>query len=114
AADRAMDTVRIGGVDARTRLGALTIPGLWLFGANDNSIPTRKSVSVLDSLRALGQPFVSLTFNDAGHLLATRRRSLLPHATQSSWDFMYNWISNPGNSLPCSHAVDFSGSLCSR
>jgi hypothetical protein len=96
-AERAMDTIKVGGVDARTRLGALSIPGLWLFGADDNSMPTRKSVGVLDSLRILGKPYLSVTFNRAGHLIATRKGSLLPHTVPSAWNLMYDWVANPGN-----------------
>lgn len=87
-----MDTVSVGGVDARTRLGALTIPGLWLFAAEDNSIPTRKSVAVLDSLRAGGKAFKSVTFPNAGHLLFTRKGSVLPHVAPSSWGQIDRWI----------------------
>jgi hypothetical protein len=87
-----MDTVRVGGVDARSRLGALTIPGLWLFGANDNSIPTKKSVAVLDSLRGLGHSFHAVTF-PAGHVLITREGRLLPHVLRGSWDSTDHWLS---------------------
>lgn len=91
-AERIMDTVSVGGVDARTRLGALTIPGLWLFAANDNSIPTRKSAAVLDSLRVGGKPFKSVTFPNTGHLLFTRKGSVLPHVAPSSWAQIDRWI----------------------
>jgi dipeptidyl aminopeptidase/acylaminoacyl peptidase len=91
-AERMMDTVSVGGVDARSRLGALDIPGLWLFGAEDNSIPTRKSVAVLDSLRRLGKPFQSATFPDAGHVLFTKKGGLIPHIAPSSWDTIGRWL----------------------
>jgi uncharacterized protein len=92
AADRVMDTVSAGGVDARSRLTTLTIPGLWLFGADDNSIPTRKSVAVLDSLRRLGKRFQAMTFPASGHLLLTRKGGVLPHVTSSAWTDMDRWI----------------------
>jgi pimeloyl-ACP methyl ester carboxylesterase len=92
-----MDTVSVGGVDARSRLGALDIPGLWLFGAEDNSIPTRKSVAVLDSLRRLGKHFQSATFPDAGHVLFTKKGGLIPHIVPSSWDTIGRWLARTIN-----------------
>jgi dienelactone hydrolase len=93
AAEHVMDTASVGGVDARPRLGSLTIPGLWLFAADDNSIPTRKSVAVLDSLRGVGKHFAAVTFPKTGHLLMTRNGRLLPHIAPASWDSIYRWIS---------------------
>jgi uncharacterized protein len=91
-AERVVDTVRAGGVDARSRLAALTIPGLWMFAAGDNSVPTRKSVAVLDSFRVLGKPFAAVVIPDAGHLLMTRRGRLLPHVSPASWDSLGRWF----------------------
>lgn len=91
-AERMMDTVTVGGVDVRPRLAALSIPGLWLFGDEDNSVPTRRSILVLDSLRQSGRPFHSMTFPASGHLLFTRAGSLLPHAAPASWDSIDAWM----------------------
>jgi dipeptidyl aminopeptidase/acylaminoacyl peptidase len=96
AAQAVIDTVRAGGVDARSRLAALTIPALWLFGANDNSIPTKKSVAVLDSLRSLGKPFEFVVYPETGHLLITRRQSLIPHIHRESWDAVDRWLATVG------------------
>ena len=104
AAERIADTVTAGGVDARPMLGALGIPGLWLFGADDNSNPTRKSIAVLDSLRRVGKTFDAITYPDAGHLLITRSGGLLPHAVHGSWDAMARWIS----ALPSQRASESS------
>jgi pimeloyl-ACP methyl ester carboxylesterase len=93
AAERVMDTASVGGVDARTRLGSLTIPGLWLFAENDNSIPTRKSVAVFDSLRAVGKQFTGISFPKTGHLLMTRNGTLLPHIASAAWDSIDRWMS---------------------
>jgi dienelactone hydrolase len=91
-AEAVVDTVRAGGVDARSRLGQLDIPGLWFFGGDDNSIPTRKSVAVLDSLRGLGKSFQSVVYPNAGHLLFTRRQVIVPKPVAESWDAMTGWI----------------------
>jgi uncharacterized protein len=91
-AERIVDTIAAGGVDARSRLRALAIPGLWLFGDGDNSIPSRKSVAVLDSLRAVGKPFQSAVFPRSGHLLITREGGLLPHVADGSWETIRQWL----------------------
>ncbi|HUQ98025.1 MAG TPA: prolyl oligopeptidase family serine peptidase [Gemmatimonadaceae bacterium] len=92
-AEHAIDTVAAGGVDARPRLAALNIPGLWLFGSDDSSIPTRKSVMVLDSMRRkLGKSFSFDTAPGYGHLVMGRVGGLLPHVAPSSWRAMDDWI----------------------
>jgi dienelactone hydrolase len=93
AAERIADTVSVAGVDARPYLAALTVPGLWLFGADDNSLPSRRCVSVLDSLHKAGKPFESRTFAGAGHLLVTRIGGALPHVATASWDAIAGWLS---------------------
>jgi hypothetical protein len=59
-------------VDARTFLGTLRIPGLWLFGEEDNSVPTRKSIRVLDSLATAGHPYEWRLYQGYGHALIGR------------------------------------------
>ena len=91
AAERVIDTVTPRGVDARTSLAALSIPQLWLFGSDDNSIPTGRSVAVLDSLRSGGKPIETRTFARTGHILFTRAGGVLPHAVDSSWQAIDAW-----------------------
>jgi len=92
-ATRMMDTVASRGLDARSSLAKLEIPGLWLFGADDNSIPTVKSVSVLDSLvRSDGKRFTTVTFAGAGHLLLTRAGGFVPRIDPKSWDQLTIWL----------------------
>ena len=92
-AEQVMDTVTPGGVDARMLLTALNIPGLWLFGSDDASIPTRRSVMVLDSaVRGLNKRF---TFDSApgyGHLVIGRPNGLLPRVAPSSWRALDDWV----------------------
>ena len=96
-AERAIDTVAPGGIDARSRLALLTIPGLWLFGSDDSSIPTRKSVVVLDSMsRNLGKSFSFDTAPGYGHLAMGRITGVLPRVAPSSWRAMDDWLKREG------------------
>jgi uncharacterized protein len=93
AAERVIDTVPPRGVDARKLLGQLDIPGLWLFGADDNSIPSAKSAAVLDSLaRTAGKRFTFDTFPGYGHLLIGRGSSVLPRVAPQSWNTLTRWL----------------------
>lgn len=91
-AERVIDTVTVGGVDPRPRLAALSIPGLWLFGLGDNSIPSRKSIAVLDNLRSAGRRFEARGFPGAGHGLVISDGGLLPRIAPSSWDSIDAWL----------------------
>jgi pimeloyl-ACP methyl ester carboxylesterase len=57
------------GFDPAPALQALNVPGLWLLGADDRSIPTPTTVAILDRLRAAGRPFEYAVFDGAGHNL---------------------------------------------
>ena len=97
AAEGIMDTVGSRGFNPRPLLGALTIPGLWLFGDEDNSIPTQKSVVVLDSLRtSAGQDFSTVRFPRAGHALITRSAGVIPHIEPASWGRLTGWLQQHG------------------
>jgi dienelactone hydrolase len=92
-AERMMDTVASRGVDARAPLGVLEIPGLWLFGADDNSIPSLKSVHVLDSLRThAGRAYASVMVPGAGHLLFVRDRGAVPRVAPATWATLVEWL----------------------
>ena len=58
------------GFDPRPVLASLDVPGLWLLGADDRSIPTPKTVAILDELIAEGRPFTRVIFPGAGHSLS--------------------------------------------
>ncbi|HEX4080285.1 MAG TPA: prolyl oligopeptidase family serine peptidase [Rhizomicrobium sp.] len=47
---------RADDIDPRTSLSKLSIPGLWLFGAQDNEIPVALSVARLETLIQHGHP----------------------------------------------------------
>ena len=55
------------GFDPKRYLTAMTIPGLWLFGSVDGSIPTTESEAVLDTLKSEGHDFSYVEFAGAGH-----------------------------------------------
>lgn len=50
-------------------LSKLSIPGLWIFGGQDNSIPVDLSVARLEELIAAGKPFEYRVFPELGHIL---------------------------------------------
>ena len=60
------------GFDPRPVLESLNVPGLWLLGADDRSIPTPATVAILDDLAAnKGRPFARVVFPGVGHDLST-------------------------------------------
>jgi pimeloyl-ACP methyl ester carboxylesterase len=64
------------GFDPRPVLETLNVPGLWLLGADDRSIPTPATVAILDQLIASGRPFTHVVFPGFGHDLS--RASIWP------------------------------------
>ena len=57
------------GFDPRPELEALDIPGLWLLGGVDRSIPTPETVAILDELIASGKPYTRIIYPKADHSL---------------------------------------------
>lgn len=53
--------------DPRDSLTKLSIPGLWIFGAGDGSVPVDLSIRRLDELREQGFPYEYVLFPDLGH-----------------------------------------------
>ena len=72
------------GYDPRPVLETLNVPGLWLLGEADRSIPTIETVAILDDLKARGRPFTRIVYPGAGHNLSGEflagRRSLAREA----------------------------------
>ena len=48
-------------------LERMPVPGLWLYGDHDRSIPTDQCVSILRRINAAGKDFSVVTFPGAGH-----------------------------------------------
>ena len=55
------------GFDPKPVLQALNVPGLWLLGSADRSIPTIETVAILDDLIATGRPFRHVVYPNSGH-----------------------------------------------
>jgi hypothetical protein len=53
--------------DSSEDLGRLSIPGLWIFGDNDGSIPVDLSITGLRALQARGHKFEYLLIRGQGH-----------------------------------------------
>jgi len=57
------------GFDPKPVLETLNVPGLWLLGGEDRSIPTPATVAILDQLIASGKPYAHVVFPGFGHNL---------------------------------------------
>jgi pimeloyl-ACP methyl ester carboxylesterase len=57
------------GFDPKPVLEALDVPGLWLLGGADRSIPTPATAAILDQLIASGKPYSHVIFPGFGHNL---------------------------------------------
>jgi pimeloyl-ACP methyl ester carboxylesterase len=55
--------------DPAESLARVSIPGLWLFGRQDLSVPVSLSIERLDSLKSSGKRFFHTEFAGAGHQL---------------------------------------------
>jgi pimeloyl-ACP methyl ester carboxylesterase len=71
------------GFDPRPVLETLDVPGLWLLGGQDRSIPTPTTVAILDELTSKGRPFSRVVFPDHGHDLSGA----------PLWDEIDRWLS---------------------
>ena len=78
------------GFDPRSLLGQLQIPALWLFGDIDNSIPSRKSIAVLDSLSA--KHYQYKLYSGYGHMLIGKGTSRVPNLAPESWSDIFQWL----------------------
>lgn len=63
------DRYQLVATDPVATLRKLSIPGLWLYGGRDGSVPARLSIERLDALRLSGKPFEHRLFPGAGHQL---------------------------------------------
>lgn len=64
------DRYQFADTDPRDALAALSIPGLWLYGAVDVQAPVQLSVERLDALKAQGKAYESRVFPGLGHNVA--------------------------------------------
>jgi alpha-beta hydrolase superfamily lysophospholipase len=57
------------GFDPKPVLEAIDVPGLWLLGGEDRSIPTPATAAILQQLAASGKPYSHVVFPGFGHNL---------------------------------------------
>lgn len=57
------------GFDPKSVLEAIDVPGLWLLGGEDRSIPTPATVEILEQLAKSGKPYAHIVFPGFGHNL---------------------------------------------
>jgi pimeloyl-ACP methyl ester carboxylesterase len=74
----------IHGFDPKPVLESLNVPGLWLLGGADRSIPTPATVAILDQLIASGKPYTHVVFPGVGHNLPP------------SWPDIEQWLAKIG------------------
>lgn len=53
--------------DPADNLRTLNIPGLWIFGGNDGSVPVDLSIKRLDAINQSGHEYNYILFSDLGH-----------------------------------------------
>jgi hypothetical protein len=81
------------GFNPRPVIAGLRMPSLWLFGEEDNSVPTAKSVAALDSLQRAGAPVARQVFPGADHVMTRHDGPLgLMYTDPTSWDVWLQWI----------------------
>lgn len=91
-ADRIMASTQPEGVDARHALARLELPVLWLFGDQDNSIPSTKSMAVIDQLSADGRPYSYQTYPGFGHVLMSSFSEFRPQLCEAVWQDIHTWL----------------------
>ena len=74
----------VHGFDPKPVLESLNVPGLWLLGGEDRSIPTPATVAILDQLIASGKPYTHVVFPGIGHNLPP------------SWPEIEQWLAKIG------------------
>jgi len=79
------------GFDPRPVLRDLDVPGLWLLGERDRSIPVPETTAILGELQADGRPFAYEVFPGADHSLRDETGSLV-----DSWPVVADWLNRIG------------------
>jgi pimeloyl-ACP methyl ester carboxylesterase len=74
----------VHGFDPKPVLESISVPGLWLLGEVDRSIPTPATVAILDQLIASGKPYSHVVFPGVGHNLPP------------SWPDIDQWLAKIG------------------
>jgi hypothetical protein len=77
------------GFDPRPVLARLDVPGLWLLGQADESIPERDTAQILRDLAGKGRPFTVVEYPGANHGLFIRGEGRMA----PFWDDIDKWLS---------------------
>jgi dienelactone hydrolase len=80
------------GFDPVPVLATLDVPGLWLLGTDDESIPVRNTVAILRGLAAKGRPFEVVEYAGANHGLFIRARG----RPAPFWNDIDRWLRAAG------------------
>lgn len=92
-AERRLEGITPSGFDPLPDLLALDVPGLWLQGGQDRSIPAHRSIRILQRLIDDGKPYAFQLFPDAGHAILLPRAGLrLPEPAPGFWEAMDGWL----------------------
>ena len=95
-AERLMAEQPPSGFDPAPDLHALNIPGLWLQGDRDWSIPVLRSVDILDRLvRSSNKPYEYQLFSGAGHAIFLpykKGERLIPELAPGYWQITDGWL----------------------
>ena len=75
------------GFDPAPFIEEISTPGLWLYGGADKSIPTDRSVQILERMKQAGKDFTIVVFPNAGHGLV----DTVPTAPEAPATLV-NWI----------------------
>jgi pimeloyl-ACP methyl ester carboxylesterase len=85
-ATRELQEAGPSGFDPAPYIERMSTPGLWLYGADDKSIPTARCVEILTRLKRAGKDFTIVVFPGAGHgLVDTVPTAPEAPATLVSW-----------------------------
>ena len=87
------------GFDPMPSIRALRIPAIWIFGAEDKTVPTRLSTAALAPVVSEpGRDFTTVVLPRAGHALVEAPNGLAAEAAGSSrfatglWVVMRDWL----------------------
>lgn len=80
------------GFDPLPDLQSLAIPGFWLQGDRDWSIPVQRSLKILDQLGHENKSYSYRVFHNAGHAVVITNGVLVPRLPDGYWESMDQWL----------------------
>jgi hypothetical protein len=89
-AEEEITSTRPLGFDPRDYLKRQTIPSFWLFGDSDNSVPSQKSISVLESMP--NERINIKLYSNYGHMLIGTGTGNLVNVAEQSWQDIKDWL----------------------